>query len=229
MAKNSPQDSEGRPFVSHYIFPSAADEQESYASLLQLDFQSQYLTKVVYEGRLIDAPTTLGPGDEVLESATGTVLSIWLLNLTGKVPPNVTLTGININQQLLPIEHPGNKCGLVVNQRLVSSALTSEQWGAALSELYRVVKPGGLIQLLERVPETPAYSGSNMKRYVDALVAVCASRGLELDLHRTIDQHLVKTGFINVQKRTVALPRLDMQNTDMEHEGLKRLVMVAAV
>ncbi|KAF9063312.1 hypothetical protein BDP27DRAFT_1335310 [Rhodocollybia butyracea] len=157
MAENSPpsspHDSEEQPFVSHYILPSTEDEQE------RLDFQSSYLTKVACEGQLIIAPTTLDSGDEVLESATGT--GIWLLDLARNVHPNVSLTGIDINQRLLPTEHPRNVSFAVhtvtnlpetwtsrfklVNQRLVNGALTSEQWGMALGELYRVLKPGGWI------------------------------------------------------------------------------------
>ncbi|KAF9028864.1 hypothetical protein BDP27DRAFT_1349949 [Rhodocollybia butyracea] len=154
---------------------------------------------------------------------------IWLLDVAREVHPNVSLVGIDINQRLLPTQHPPNVTFAVhsvtdlpdswsdrfkvANQRLLTAALTSEQWGIALGELYRVLKPGGWVQLLETNAETTA------------------SSGFVSDLHDTIDQRLEDAGFVNVQKRTIGLPRQDSQDLDSEHTGHKKIIIgyVAAV
>ncbi|KAF9075064.1 S-adenosyl-L-methionine-dependent methyltransferase [Rhodocollybia butyracea] len=235
MAGNSTHIEEP-PFVSHYVLSYTEDEQE------RLNSQNRYLTQVLCEGRLICVPDiSLDPGDEILESATGT--GIWLLDVAHKVHPNVSLTGIDISQRLFPTQHPRNVTFAVhtvtnlpeswsnrfklVNQRLVLGALTSEQWGLALSELYRVLKPGGWIQLLESSPAKAPSSSGPMKRFADAVAAAFINKGLPLDLNETLDQRLKDAGFVNVQKRTTALPRLDSQDLDFEFKGLKRIFMTS--
>ncbi|KAF9058992.1 hypothetical protein BDP27DRAFT_1503095, partial [Rhodocollybia butyracea] len=195
-------------------------------------------------GQLICIPeTSLGSGDEILDSATGTA-GIWLLDVARKVHPSVSLTGIDISQRLFPTQHPQNVTFAVhtvtnlpeswsnrfklVNQRLLCGALTSEQWGAALSELFRVLKPGGWIQLLETGPETAIRRGGPIKLYADAYAAVFVNNGLVSDLNETLGQRLKDAGFVSVQKQTTALPRLDSPDLDFEFKGQKRR-MIASI
>ncbi|KAF9078492.1 hypothetical protein BDP27DRAFT_1206939, partial [Rhodocollybia butyracea] len=183
---------------------------------------------------------SLDPGDEILDSATGT--GVWLLDVVHKVHPTVSLTGIDTSQRLFPTQHPQNISFAVhtvtnlpeswsnkfklANQRLLSAALTREQWGIALSELYRVLKPGGWIQLLESDPKTTMPSGP-IKRLAEAVTAVYVNKGLALDLNETLDQRLKDAGFVNIQKRTTGLPRLDSQDSDLESKVLKKLFMAS--
>ncbi|KAF9059006.1 S-adenosyl-L-methionine-dependent methyltransferase [Rhodocollybia butyracea] len=235
MAVKSPH-TEEHPFVSHYILKSHTEEERE-----RLDWQNQHLTQVLCDGQLIYVPKfSPDPGDEILDSAAGT--GIWLLDVSRKVHSNVSLTGIDISQRHFPTQYPQNVTFAVhtvtnlpeswssrfslVNQRLIFGALTHEQWGMALSELYRILKPGGWIQLLESSPETSISSGS-MKRYADAFAAAFVNSGLVSNLTETLDQRLEHTGFVNVQKRTTALPRLDSQDVDFEFKGQKRLIMAS--
>ncbi|KAF9070933.1 hypothetical protein BDP27DRAFT_1362173 [Rhodocollybia butyracea] len=232
MAGNSPRVEEPA-FVSHYIVQYTDDEQE------RLNWQNRYCTKTICDGKLICIPNIpLDSGDEILDSATGT--GIWLLDVAHQVNPNISLTGIDISQRLFPTQYPQNVTFAVhsvtnlpeswsnrfkvANQRLLSGALTHEQWGMALSELYRILKPGGWIQLLESSPLEVKTSSGPMKRLTDAVAALFVNKGLVLDIVETLDQRLKDAGFGNIKKQSVALPRLDSQDLDSEFEGLKRLV-----
>ncbi|KAF9059002.1 hypothetical protein BDP27DRAFT_1453577 [Rhodocollybia butyracea] len=228
MAVNSPH-TEERPFVSHYILKSHTEEERE-----RLDWQNQHLTQVLCDGQLIYVPKfSLDPGDEILDSAAGTAkylpphsFSYWYryqsTSLPHPIPQNVTFAVHTVTN--LP-ESWSSKFSLV-NQRLIFGALTHEQWGMALSELYRILKPGGWIQLLESGPETSISSGS-MKRYADAFATAFVNSGLVLNLTETLGQRLEHAGFVNIQKRTTALPRLDSQDVDFEFKGQKRLIMAS--
>lgn len=66
--------------------------------------------------------------------------------------------------------------------------------------------PGGWVQLLETCPETKLdHSGPNMTRIVNALSTLYEMRGLVHDLPYIIDRLLTKTGFVNVQRRTIVI------------------------
>ncbi|KAE9397569.1 S-adenosyl-L-methionine-dependent methyltransferase [Gymnopus androsaceus JB14] len=209
-----------------YFLPSDEDER------VRLNRQNRFLTKNVCDGKLICAPLIIRPGDEILESATGT--GIWLLDLAKDLPVTISLTGIDIESRLFPIhtQHSPNISLLshsvtdlpkswdnkfkLINQRLLIGALTSEQWTSAIREAYRVLTPGGWIQLLETGPEIKLeHSGPNMTRIVDSLVALLNMRGLVHDLQYIVDQLLTNAGFVNVQRKTVSLsPRAGLGNQD---------------
>ncbi|KAJ3839484.1 S-adenosyl-L-methionine-dependent methyltransferase [Lentinula raphanica] len=199
---------------SVYILPSNEPERQ------RLNEQSQFMTKAVFGGKLISVPVLIEPGDEILESATGT--GIWLLQVAQGHPPTVSLTGIDISSRLFPANYPSNTTFstqsvttlpetwsnkfTLVNQRLLTGALTKEQWTDALKELYRVLKPGGWIQLMETGPTPKAYSGPKMCRMVDTWASLYRHRGLVPEIQDILKQLLLETGFVKVQKRTVPLP-----------------------
>ncbi|KAE9397580.1 S-adenosyl-L-methionine-dependent methyltransferase [Gymnopus androsaceus JB14] len=207
----------------------------------RLNRQNRFLTKNVCDGKLICVPLTLRPGDEILESATGT--GIWLLDIAKDLPTTISLTGTDIESRLFPIhgQHPPNisflshsATGLpkswdnkfkLINQRLLTPALTREQWNLAFREAYRVLAPGGWIQLLEAGPEIKLqHSGPNMTRIVDSLIALHDMRGLVHDLPYIVDQLLTNAGFVNVQRKTVCLsPRAGRGNhwdEDSDHQTI---------
>ncbi|KAF9070011.1 S-adenosyl-L-methionine-dependent methyltransferase [Rhodocollybia butyracea] len=256
MAVNSSHIEE-RPFASHYIVSYIKDERERGEARLQatgeyamvivvirgyLGWWSKCTNRCIYGQWQCESTShcvpniSLDPGDEILESATGT--GIWLLDLAREVHPSVSLTGIDISQRLFPTQHPQNVTFAVhsvtdlpeswsnkfklINQRLLCGALTPEQWGTVLEELYRVLKPGGWIQLLETGPEA-TISGGPMRPYMDALTTASINKGLALDLNRTLGRRLKDAGFVSIQEQTTALPRLDSQDLDFEFKGQKRL------
>ncbi|KAF9070934.1 hypothetical protein BDP27DRAFT_1419459 [Rhodocollybia butyracea] len=214
MAGNSPRVEEPL-FVSHHV----AHYTENDLERERLNWQNRYCTKAICDGQLIYIPNvSLDSGDEILDSATGT--GIWLLDVAHQANPNISLTNIDISQRLFPTQYPQNVTFAVhsvtnlleswsnrfkvANQRLLSAALTHDQWGMA--------------------PQEATTSSGPMKHFMDALAAVFINKGLVLDLVESLDQRLKDAGFINIQKRSIALPRLDSQDLDSEFKGLKRLV-----
>jgi len=221
----------GTAFVSSYYLPSNEAERD------RLNGQSRYMTRVMFDGKLIYVPISLLPRDEVLEVATGT--GVWLLDLARNIHPTITLTGIDIQPRLFPMEHPTNiSFGVhsvtnlpdswtdrfkLVNQRLLNAALTTEQWGLAFQEIYRVIIPGGWIQLLETGPEPVVCSGPNMRRLLDALEKLYVTNRLFREVQYAMHQLLAHAGFIHVERHTITLPRpgYDLE----EYQGHKKVVV----
>ncbi|KAJ3890247.1 S-adenosyl-L-methionine-dependent methyltransferase [Lentinula edodes] len=204
---------------SAYILPSDEPERQRYPR----SHQSRFMTKAVFGGRLISVPSlTISPGHEILESATGT--GIWLLDLAHQLPFTISLTGIDISTRLFPksTTYPSNitfssqsitdlppswsNRFTLINQRLLTGALSKPQWIQALTEIYRVLKPGGWIQFMETGPTPNAYSGAKMKRMVDSWALLYRARGLVPEIQNVLGQLITETGFIEMQKHIIPLP-----------------------
>jgi len=117
-------------------------------------------------------------------------------------PPNVHFSLASVTS--LPSEWSG-KFDLI-NQRLLFGALLSKEWPTALSEMYRVLKPGGTVQLIEMdprfpVPETPTASQAReiMRKVFDA-------HGLELGVVVQLAALLHAAGFVDVVSEKKQMP-----------------------
>ena len=89
----------------------------------------------------------------------------WILDLLKVAPPGVDIVGIDISSAMFPTDIPKSVSLYevsvmslpptwdgsfdLVNQRLLIAALTEGQWQRTISELFRVLKPGGSIQITE--------------------------------------------------------------------------------
>jgi len=96
--------------------------------------------------------------------------AVWVQELSQEVPKTVEIHGIDISSQNFPdkailTDNTFLRLGSVtelpaewsnhfdlVNQRYLIVALLASLWPKAVSEIYRVLKPGGCVQLVEREP-----------------------------------------------------------------------------
>jgi SAM-dependent methyltransferase len=90
---------------------------------------------------------------------------LWLLDVAKEINPKSTLCGIDIHDRPFPKPPPPNMSFHVnsitalpsewserfdiVHQRLLTAALIKSEWERAVAEMYRVLKPGGWVQLCE--------------------------------------------------------------------------------
>jgi len=175
----------------------------------------------VFGGKLVLAPISLQKGGRVLDSgaATGT----WMLELAAQYSPSVTFYGIDISSRLFPVEHPENTKFSVnsitdlpadwagsftfVHQRLLVAALTTSMWITAVAEMFRVLTPGGWVELTECDVDWAA--GPQSAKLQAIIHALFRDKGLLVDLQIQIPGFLRDAGFIDIhpESRSMNLGR----------------------
>ncbi|OBZ69445.1 hypothetical protein A0H81_10641 [Grifola frondosa] len=206
---------------AQYVLPSDDPERE------RLALQHSVLKKM-FENRIIIPPISFDTADKILDSGTGS--GIFLLDLVENktVPVSVVLQGLDIESRLFPLEDPrvisrGNvhfTVGTVtklpedwtnsfalVHQRLLIAALQAHEWVEACSEIYRVLTPGGWVQLGE-VGSPKA--GVVTEKHLSLLHTLLTAKGLLRDIAIHLPKMLETAGFVgvSVEERKVTLGRL---------------------
>ncbi|KAI5117794.1 hypothetical protein M0805_002181 [Coniferiporia weirii] len=199
-----------------YALPRNTSEQ------LRLNSQHEYLLHTVSQGRLIDDPSVtlqLGPGSRVLDSGTGT--GVWALALAKEVSEGVEIDGADISSALFPpgVDHPSNVHFHVasatslpktwsdrfdlVHQRFLFFALTLSSWKTMLSEAFRVLKPGGSVQLMEllldKLPKSDEADElkalDKSREFLSTFASKCGFMG---DITQTLPSLMKEAGFVNI-------------------------------
>ncbi|KAI5117795.1 hypothetical protein M0805_002182 [Coniferiporia weirii] len=211
-----------KDILDDYALPRDAEEQQ------RLEFQHAYLMDTIYRGKPIDESTLQPrPGSRVLDSGTGT--GAWALALAKEVPESVEITGVDISSAFFPEDavrpsnvrfHEASVTQLpeawsnrfdFIHQRLLFWALTVSSWKVALSESFRVLKPGGTIQLMEHVLEgLPKSDGVAELRGLDisreVALAISAKSGFLSDITRRLPLLVKEAGFIDIVAEERAAP-----------------------
>ncbi|KAJ3898835.1 hypothetical protein F5879DRAFT_576726 [Lentinula edodes] len=203
----------GRYYASkQYLLP--ADNVETQ----RLNTQHNMIVNA-FGGKLFVAPTNLTTGDRVLESAAGS--GIWALEFFEKNrTEGVTLDieCIDISSAQFPSTHPSEvhfSVNSVVNlpnpdwtdtfsfahQRLLVAAMNDTLWRSAVAELFRVVKPGGWVELVEiEAQDFSTWSvGPNSTKLASLINALYGGKGVIGDLSVYLPVILKEAGFVNVQ------------------------------
>ncbi|KXN86226.1 Demethylmenaquinone methyltransferase, partial [Leucoagaricus sp. SymC.cos] len=133
--------------------------------MARLDNQHRMFLRL-FDNRYIHVPLDFDKsGIAILESGAGT--GLWLLELSTLIPSSTELIGIDIVDKLFPAREtlPSNVTFQItsildlpnewankftfVHQRFLGAALRSPEWVTAINNMYRVLEPGGWVQLLE--------------------------------------------------------------------------------
>lgn len=173
----------------------------------------------------------------------------WLLDVSPSFSPSAILHGVDLEGRLFPKERPQNisfSIGSVtslpsdwsnkfdiVHQRLLLTALRESEWKAAISEMHRVLRPGGWIQLGE---VGTWHSGPVTQRHRGLLYALFKSRELLLDVHESLPELLKAADFrnITVERRSMPLGKwagqegVDVRDNYIEaFRGVKTPILMA--
>jgi hypothetical protein len=129
-----------------------------------------------------------------------------------------------------------NNTVTLIHQRLLVVALQAEQWKAAVSEMYRVLAPGGWVQLFEPrerfMSPSPAITGHRFVGIRDKLSVDI--RHIVVDVVDRLPNWLQEAGFVNltIQKREMPMGSwagergvLSLKATMGSVEAMKQLVL----
>ncbi|KAJ4472953.1 S-adenosyl-L-methionine-dependent methyltransferase [Lentinula aciculospora] len=208
-----------------------ADEQNAYVILEQNDFerarlnsQFWYCHKHINLDRFIHDERLSLPSDAVvLESGAGT--GIWSMELAKLMPSSVTFNVIDISTKLFPSTSivPANvhfsQTSILslptewssrfdlASQKLLSPALTRHQWRLAVSEFYRVIKPGGHIQLMEFIwSEWTLSKGPANDRFKSVFRELYQKHDLVANVATELPELLKEVGFSDIMVESRSAP-----------------------
>ncbi|KAJ3869612.1 hypothetical protein EV359DRAFT_59716 [Lentinula novae-zelandiae] len=198
--------------LTQYLLP--ADDVETR----RLNAQHNIITNA-FGGKLSVAPTNLATGDRVLESAAGS--GIWALEFfeTNRADGiTLDIECIDISSEQFPTTHPLEikfSVNSVVNlpnpewterfsfahQRLLVAAMNNSLWHLAVAELFRVVKPGAWVELVEiEAQGFGSWSvGPHSTKLAFLINTMYDKRGVIGDLSVYLPLILKEAGFVDIK------------------------------
>lgn len=140
---------------------------------------------------------------------------VWLEDLSKQVSSTVKLYGCDVSPNNFSKHHAENisfclasvtslppdwsdKFDLI-HQRLLFGGIHSSEWPIALSEIHRVLKPGGGVQLLELDFSHIVSAGPATRRLQSLFIDVFNKRGLLYDCSSRLPELLDQAKFVDVR------------------------------
>ena len=136
------------------------------------------------------------------------------MDLVKDVPPSVELHGCDVSSRNFPKTHPPNihlhefSCTQlpkewtgkfdVVNQKMLLGALLSTEWPTALSEIMRVLKPGGYVQFVELDLHNSVMGSPAVHRFSELSIPFYEKLGLMMDVSQRLPRMARDAGFVEV-------------------------------
>ncbi len=137
----------------------------------------------------------------------------WVEDVSEILHPNSIIHGIDINGKMFPTVRPLNTSFAVasvlqlpaawtnrfdfVHQRFLVWALSTEEWMQGLHEAFRVLHPGGWLQIVE--PGSFQGGGEHTHRMGSMMQEVLAFRGLRRDIADAAPRFFEEIGFEGVE------------------------------
>jgi len=144
-------------------------------------------------------------------------IAIWLEDLSRELPGTVELHGIDLSPTNFPEEvdrapnmflHLGSLTSLpaewtdsfdVVNQRFLIAGLAASEWSKAVAEMFRVLKPGGVVQVAEREPtHVSSRVGSAMRAHDETFDRMYRTLGFNHKCATELPGMLAAAGFVDL-------------------------------
>ncbi|KAK7018256.1 S-adenosyl-L-methionine-dependent methyltransferase [Favolaschia claudopus] len=180
--------------------------------------------KKIFDDKILLAPVTLTAKDRVLEIGTGP--GLWLMEYAQTVDPSVNFVGVDISSRLFPVSAPANikfqiesvlnlpvewtNTFALVHQRLLMMALQIPEWKQAIGEIYRVMRPGGWVQIGEcfawiegEAPDKPC-----MMKLIDMYWSLIRLRKIWIECAASglLPEMLRAAGFVDVRSEKRDMP-----------------------
>lgn len=146
-------------------------------------------------------------------------LGVWILETAKELPSSIHFFGTDIVSNIFPLDHADNIHFSVasstclpttwegffqfVHQRFSISSLKITEWPIALNEIYRVLAPGGWVQLSEPGPGHAGPALEQLKLLAGHLFQV---HGFHLDCGLHLERMLTQAGFSYVYTEKQTLP-----------------------
>lgn len=169
-----------------------------------------------------------------------TNLGAWLYDAAREIDSRakVKYHAIDIEARLFPPNPPANMTFSVasvlelpetwtgkfsyVHQRLLMAALTESQWPVAIQEIYRVLKPGGWVELGEGEAYMGHPDGRGRHRVLDAVHQIYLSKGLVANIGSELPNMLKKAGFVDIVHVPRKIP-LGKWGGELGEDGLQSM------
>ncbi|KAG2195414.1 hypothetical protein INT47_002853 [Mucor saturninus] len=203
--------------------------------------RQHYVLKQVFKGNI---HVTLNEPTRILDSACG--VGLWSLEMA-YVYPTCQIIGIDVvppsekegwnlsshingssaaGQQKLvqfqygdvkkPLTFPDNHFDLVY-QRDIATVLPFTYWPTLIREFYRIVKPGGQIQLVEYdlLFKSP---GPVLTQVNEWYRSAAQTLGVDPDYTKHLTSYMKEAGFTDIQERVHDIPIGEWPSTDLEKQ-----------